>query len=640
MTPRSIKLTNYDIATASIEFEVSDVNLMMDFLRVFKLESSIKFSKGREIVKIENLNQLYDADVTANAGVISYIETFLNQFKKIAIVYGQDHWITFVTELRNAANVKKTSWLAGTPLFNRNLLLDSKFKHNCLSSIYSFLDMRSLARQTQVALGAVQREAKGRRDTAADAKVQAKIDQVWEQHAEKHYPSSVPFNLTRYPMPISKSNYKTRYLASDSNSRRRVILQAVITGNCADPTLSSLTLAELKQPNWDSGGRRSIVETARRNHQQQLLSIWWNKHIVPFYTLNGHTFDFNKKDDSHFSILDWAILLKQSEMVQLLLKSNLNLNETLALHSSCTLKDLSLFKIFIKEKIAVDQLSPNFVTPLITAAWYGFVEGLELLLTNKAEVNYRDPENRTALMYAAWRDKSEAVLQLLGAGADYKLANDCNETALHWAIQNNDRISFKALLAKQAEDKLGIDSNPLLSLPEAGRPFVFALRHRNEYFAQQLLNLAAQQAEVLYQVLMDNSGCVLSLAADLPNHELLKNILMQANRFNMAFPEEKIIGILDKVKNNLEILKLLEIMTRGDLQSTIREHRKAANCHNLVHQLTHSTSSCFFAKLGFKEVPDENDSQLQFPRLLDEKRLHSVLSIEEFKLNQSSRFTL
>jgi len=76
--------------------------------------------------------------------------------------------------------------------------------------------------------------------------------------------------------------------------------------------------------------------------------------------------------------------------------------------------DIDALKLSLETaKVSTDAL-------LMTAADYGQVEAIELLLSSGADVNYKDGHNITPLLCAVFEDHVEAAKCLLKHGAQFR----------------------------------------------------------------------------------------------------------------------------------------------------------------------------------------------------------------------------
>jgi uncharacterized protein len=80
---------------------------------------------------------------------------------------------------------------------------------------------------------------------------------------------------------------------------------------------------------------------------------------------------------------------------------------------------------------------PNAYTPLMSAAGYGRIQTVEILLNAHADVNARRFEGSTALMDAASAGHADIVALLLRAGADPTIKDNKGKSALDYATETS-----------------------------------------------------------------------------------------------------------------------------------------------------------------------------------------------------------
>ncbi len=108
-----------------------------------------------------------------------------------------------------------------------------------------------------------------------------------------------------------------------------------------------------------------------------------------------------------------------------------------ALHEATQVDDPNRVKALLKE-------APNLVfsqdwnndTPLHLAAYFGYRDVAELLLTHGADVNAINSYGRTPLHRAAFNGHQDIAKLLLKHGADINAKNNFVDTPLHEAVVN------------------------------------------------------------------------------------------------------------------------------------------------------------------------------------------------------------
>lgn len=97
---------------------------------------------------------------------------------------------------------------------------------------------------------------------------------------------------------------------------------------------------------------------------------------------------------------------------------------------------------------SVDARDPRSLeTPLINAAYGGFIEIAKVLIERGADVNARDKWLNTPLHVAAIWDIPGVVTLLLDSGANPELRNGRHNTPLESAMDHNQKSSVKAIIS-------------------------------------------------------------------------------------------------------------------------------------------------------------------------------------------------
>jgi ankyrin repeat protein len=116
-----------------------------------------------------------------------------------------------------------------------------------------------------------------------------------------------------------------------------------------------------------------------------------NLRFVKF--LLGKGPDINRKDYLDFTALLQAVVARHFKVATLLVRRGANLNV---------------------------EDAPNEFTPLMHAAWYGYLRLTKLLLDHGADVNHVNNDGWTALIIASETGHEEIVQVLLDHGAGYR----------------------------------------------------------------------------------------------------------------------------------------------------------------------------------------------------------------------------
>ena len=123
----------------------------------------------------------------------------------------------------------------------------------------------------------------------------------------------------------------------------------------------------------------------------------------------------------------------------LLFKSELwtRYNHELCLHIAINIQSTEMIRGLISIGVDVDKKVDGCRTPLLSAARYGNLDGLELLLDNNVDVGAKSAEFGTALHRAMCRDpkqRDEIIYRLIEAGVDINALDSRFRTALHFAM--------------------------------------------------------------------------------------------------------------------------------------------------------------------------------------------------------------
>ena len=151
-------------------------------------------------------------------------------------------------------------------------------------------------------------------------------------------------------------------------------------------------------------------------------------------------------EDDPYTLLSYAEMYKNSEIINLLLKSGADIKLTAkykiladgenALRISILRKELVRAKALMSQVEDInyqgdlDDISDGNNTPLMHAAFEGYTHIIEFLINSGADVDLKNSDKETALIIAANQEYSEAVELLINAGADLNLKDMHGRTAL------------------------------------------------------------------------------------------------------------------------------------------------------------------------------------------------------------------
>ncbi|UMM22907.1 hypothetical protein L5515_003884 [Caenorhabditis briggsae] len=181
-----------------------------------------------------------------------------------------------------------------------------------------------------------------------------------------------------------------------------------------------------------------------------------------------------------------------------------------ALRSAACYGQLEILHLLLEKGVDVDECGHSDRTALRAAAWSGQLAAVQLLLQTGAEVDRRDSEQRTALMAAAFMGHRDVVSVILQYGADVNTVDKSGATALHLNLSNGSKQdehseTTRLLLENNADCKIE-DSNGRVALHlasyhgDACLPFIF---EKNpvvdimDNMGQTPLMLAASQGQLV-----------------------------------------------------------------------------------------------------------------------------------------------
>uniref|UniRef100_A0A1I7TF26 ANK_REP_REGION domain-containing protein n=1 Tax=Caenorhabditis tropicalis TaxID=1561998 RepID=A0A1I7TF26_9PELO len=107
-----------------------------------------------------------------------------------------------------------------------------------------------------------------------------------------------------------------------------------------------------------------------------------------------------------------------------------------ALRSAACYGQLEIIHLLLDKGVNVDECGHSDRTALRAAARSGQLSAVQLLLQTGAEVDRRDSEQRTALMAAAFMGHRDVVSVILQYGADVNAIDKSGATALHLNLSN------------------------------------------------------------------------------------------------------------------------------------------------------------------------------------------------------------
>jgi ankyrin repeat protein len=135
------------------------------------------------------------------------------------------------------------------------------------------------------------------------------------------------------------------------------------------------------------------------------------------------------------------------ELVKLLLKHNANPSAFSSQHAGCCGLHIAAEKNYVDVvecllEAGVDvniRSEKQKLTPLISAACCGSLEGVKALIKAGADINAQSSTGNTALMLAIDRGKIDVAITLIQSGADLEIKGQKGWTALHNAASGGDK---------------------------------------------------------------------------------------------------------------------------------------------------------------------------------------------------------
>ncbi|CAL2036604.1 unnamed protein product [Caenorhabditis brenneri] len=180
-----------------------------------------------------------------------------------------------------------------------------------------------------------------------------------------------------------------------------------------------------------------------------------------------------------------------------------------ALRSAACYGQLEILHLLLDKGVDVDECGHSDRTALRAAAWSGQLAAVQLLLQTGAEVDRRDSEQRTALMAAAFMGHRDVVSVIIQYGADVNAVDKSGATALHLNLSNGSKQdehseTTQLLLEHNADCKIE-DGNGRVALHLAAYhgdpclPFIFEKNQIVDIMdnmGQTPLMLAASQGQI------------------------------------------------------------------------------------------------------------------------------------------------
>jgi ankyrin repeat protein len=137
--------------------------------------------------------------------------------------------------------------------------------------------------------------------------------------------------------------------------------------------------------------------------------------------LSSKKIDVDARNANDESPLMLASLRGQEEVVRKLIARDAAVNKPgwTPLHYAATNGHIAIMKLLLENHAFIDSTSPNETTPLMMAAMYGSIQGVELLLAEGADPMQKNQQGMTAADFAKRGQRPDAM-EMLGAAMKAK----------------------------------------------------------------------------------------------------------------------------------------------------------------------------------------------------------------------------
>lgn len=196
-----------------------------------------------------------------------------------------------------------------------------------------------------------------------------------------------------------------------------------------------------------------------KEEQKELVHIHINEEECHSYVYigsinlleSGSVVDYQQDN----SILHWASVAGDVEMVKVLLTEGFNINANdsygnSSLHFAAINNHPETISLLLQSGIDINAKNKYGNSALHGAAAYGYTEVIQLLLAQGADVNAKNKDGNSILHVAAAYGQTEVLEILLNAGANIQARNQDNNSPLHLAAyQCQDKVARIDLLRKR-----------------------------------------------------------------------------------------------------------------------------------------------------------------------------------------------
>ncbi|KAH9524022.1 hypothetical protein Btru_047931, partial [Bulinus truncatus] len=274
------------------------------------------------------------------------------------------------------------------------------------------------------------------------------------------------------PMTIEHTECIKLLIIANSNVNHRghqgrtALMHSSINGNpgAVHALLESGADGNIKD---DVNGNTALMFAAMRENKIRILI---DKHSNCLRQLVRSKIDLNAKDNDGWTALMFAAFYGWPGRCQVLIDAGADVNAKAndgttplicasRLHMDSvdvtTEEYVSCIRLLTQNGADVNSRDSVGYTALMHCAMKECVEGLKILLTNKAEVNVKDYHyGNTALMHAVCFNKLKSIVVLLDARANVNTHNNDGNTAVMLAASYNERDCLNTLIEAHANIEL------------------------------------------------------------------------------------------------------------------------------------------------------------------------------------------
>ncbi|MFH1222501.1 MAG: ankyrin repeat domain-containing protein [Candidatus Micrarchaeota archaeon] len=293
---------------------------------------------------------------------------------------------------------------------------------------------------------------------------------------------NIPDNLGCTPlmMAAQEGNFEfAKYLISKGakidvkdKSRKNVLMHAAIGGNVG---IADLVADDVELEERDNDGRTALAHAVINKKRE----------MINYLVIAGA--DVHGKDNAHKTILMHAIAAGDGPTINFLKKHGAHADEDTSLLDGLLLEafhepDREKMKAKITDALErganVDARVANGMTSLMSAAFEGDEEVVELILKYKPDVNAKDGDGTSVLMYAAHGGNVKILERLVELGAEVNDKSNDDSTPLMFAIRA-EKVEAAAFLVGKGADRYAERQGVTAVRMAVGNPKMFeALKNK------------------------------------------------------------------------------------------------------------------------------------------------------------------